>query len=409
MKTYTYLILGGGTAAGYAAEEFAEQKISTGELLVIGAEPVLPMNRPLLSKDFLSGKSNDDEILIHDQQYYDQHGIEILTGTKVVDVNLTKKSLTLENNGQVGYGKLLIATGSKVRKLTIPGAEGHVYYLRTLRDAEDIKQKAKESGRVVVIGGQFIAAEVAASLRMLGLEVSLVYPEDFLMSSLATRELGMFFDYLFGSKGVSLLKNKKVTSLKQKADKEYVVLNTGEEIETDMIVAGIGVEPETGLFRNSGLTIDNGIPVNEYCETSIPGVYAAGDVARYPDAIFGKSRRVEHWQNAFEQGKLAAKNMAGHQLIYKEIPYFFSDLFDYSYDFYGDTAGAEDYVVKGKPNEQDFSIFWIRKDQIVAAFISAKRPDIERNKVKEWITAGHLINPEVLRQSDVVFENVDKP
>ena len=404
MKKYEYVILGGGTTAGYAAEEFVNQNIDKDQLFIISKEKILPMNRPPFSKGYLYG-GNTEDILIQDQNYYDRHGIEILSGTKAENIDFNKKLITINNNSdEINYNKLLIATGSKVKKLNIPGAENNVYYLRTMEDAEKIRSKAVGSKKAVVIGGQFIASEVAASLRMLGLNVTLIYPHEYLMNSFDNEELGIFFNYLFSSKGVHLLKNTQAVEIKQKEEAKKIILDSGDMIEADMIIAGVGAEPDTALFKSTELVINDGIIVNKYCETSISDVYAAGDVAVFPDNVFGKLRRLEHWQNAYDQGKLAARNMAGHYFEYTEIPYFFSDLFEYSYEFWGDISNSDDYIIKGNPNKGNFSIFWMHEDIIIAAFISQKRPDTERTKAKEWIINKQRINVELLRQTDVPFE-----
>jgi len=406
IKNYKYILLGGGTTAGYAAEELVSQGVDTSRILIIGDENCLPINRPPLSKDFLSGKAVYDELLINDQNYYDEHGIDVLTNNGVTKVDFSNKILSLKNGEQVKYRKLLIATGSKVKKLNVPGSDKeNVFYPRNVNDAKKILKKADSSKKAVILGGGFIASEVAASLRQRGLENAvLVHPKKYPLDEFKNEEIGIFFNHLFYTNGVDTVPNARVVEFIGDDTVQQVKLDSGDTIPADLVVAGIGVEPDLDLFEHSVLEMDDGIIVNEYCETNIPDVYAAGDVARFPDPLYNKTRRLDHWQNALEQGKHAAKVMTGYHEPYLALPYYFSDLFDFSFEFFGDANGPSDYVIKGNVNKGDFSVFWVRRNKIIAAFISSSRREVERKKAREWIINKSDINIEVLRDTNAPFE-----
>lgn len=400
-----YVILGGGTTSGYAAEEFVQQGIDSNQLLIISNEPVLPMDKPPLSKSYLTGKSKPEQILINDQNFYDNNNIKVLLNTSAKQIDFEKSEILLENEEKVNYEKLLIATGAFVKKLPDEiSSSANVYYLRTITDSLNIKSKAFNVKKAAVIGGQFIASEAAASLRKLGLEVTLVLREKYLMQALKAEELGTFFNQLFEKNGVKILANNTVKSVTDKGNKTVLETNEGIQLDVDMVVAGVGVEPNTTLFENSALEMRDGIIVNEFLETNLPNVYAAGDIARFPDSVYKRKRRDEHWNNAYLQGKHVAKVMAGYREPYNSIPLFFSDVFDFSYDFYGDHTAADNYIIKGDLSKGDFSVVWTKDNKMIAALMSSSRPDIEKNKAMEWIKKQAKINVEVLKETNVPFE-----
>ncbi|MFW5778167.1 MAG: NAD(P)/FAD-dependent oxidoreductase [Bacteroidota bacterium] len=409
MKNYKYVIIGGGTTAGYAAKEFTEQGIGYGELCIISDENILPMNRPPFSKNYLVDPEQDEEIPVNDRNFYSEHGIEVLTETITESVDLNKKEVTLESGEIVRYEKLLIATGSEV---IIPEVENdhlneNVFYLRTKTDADQIRKKAKQSKKVVVAGGSYIGTETAASLSQMGLKVTMVVPEDKLLARFATDEISNFFVNLFREKGIEIIFNEKVVKFEGESNRvNSVVLGSGRSLDTDMVIMGTGVEPAVNIFRDTDLSINYGIIVNRYLETNIPDVYAAGDVVIFPDIIFDKINHVEHWQNAFDQGKHAAKVMTGHQEPYIFEPYFFSDIFDLSYEYFGDNELYTDIKIRGNLETGDFSIWWFDLNRLVAAFIMGKRPDAEREKAKEWIRNKQSINMHEISNGESKLEEL---
>ncbi|MCF8234033.1 MAG: NAD(P)/FAD-dependent oxidoreductase [Bacteroidales bacterium] len=392
MKHFKYIILGGGTTAGYAAEEFVEQGIDKEELAIVTAESILPMNRPPMSKGFMTDDAGMDEILINTKKFYQEHGIEVYLETCAKSVSFGAKRVELDNGDSLEYEKLLIALGSKLIKLSLPGSDlKNIFYLRNLPQAKKIREAADKAQKAIVVGGQYIGTEMAASLNQMGLEVTMVFPEDRLLSKFATVDVAAFFQNYFREKGVELIKKDEVIKFIGDNNIEKVELKSGKVLETDMVVAGVGVEPNVKLFEDSGLNISTGIVVNEFCETNVPDVYAAGDIAQFPDLIFDKIRHVEHWENAFEQGKHAAKVMTGKREPYIFLPYFFSDVFDLSYEYFGDNHTTDKTYNRGSLEEGDFSTWYFEKNWLVAAFIMGSRPDEEREAAGSWIRNKTLI------------------
>jgi NADPH-dependent 2,4-dienoyl-CoA reductase/sulfur reductase-like enzyme len=397
MKRYKYVIIGGGVAAGFAAQEFVQQKVGPGQVAIITADSSLPYDRPPLSKGFLAGESSLADILFEKAAFYREQGILVKTRASVINLDLRRRVLHCQPAGAIGFEKLLIATGSEVRRLHLPGADlKGLYYLRLLRDAQALRRQIKKGKRAVVIGSGFIGMEVASVLARGGVETTLIFPQDRVWSKLFTPAMSEWFQRYFEKRGVKLLAEQRVAALLGNKTVRAVGLDSGEEIPADFVVAGIGVVPATRLFEKTPLEIKDGICVNEFLETNHPGVWAAGDVSNYPDKVFDKRRRLEHWDNAVEQGRCAVRNMMGKPQPFIHVPYFFSDLFDLSYEFWGDAAGADDVVYRGKMDSGKFSVWWFRKERLVAAF-AMSRPDEERELAPKWIIEGTKINRKALR------------
>ncbi|MFW6328293.1 MAG: NAD(P)/FAD-dependent oxidoreductase, partial [Bacteroidota bacterium] len=358
---------------------------------------------------FLKDEMEQKEILINEKSFYEENGIDIELETSAKSVNFGKKSIQLDNDEEIIYDKLLIATGAKLRRLKIKGSELEgVFYLRSIDQSKSIKEYAKSHNKAVVVGGQYIGSELAAGLKTLGTEVDFVFPEDRMLSKFATADIAGFFQNYYRDKGINILPNDEIIQIMGDSKVKQVELRSGKKLHTEMVVAGIGVEPFVDLFKNTGLNLNDGIVVNEYCETNIPDVYAAGDVARFPDFIFDKMRRIEHWENAFEQGKHAAAVMSGRRERYEFLPYFFSDVFDLSYEFFGDTEDADSYFYRGNIDSGNFSTWWFRSDILQAAFIMGERPDEEREKAREWIKNKTILNAEEIEYEDNNLDDILK-
>jgi 3-phenylpropionate/trans-cinnamate dioxygenase ferredoxin reductase component len=402
---HKYVILGGGTTAGYAVKELIKQKADPQNIAIISAEDTVPVDRPPLSKGFLKSEMQENETYIENDRFYEDKGISLYLGIRATNFNQEEKRIRITDEEAIQYDYLLIATGASPIQLEIPGSGlENIFYLRNIADAIAIKEKAQQAKSAVVIGGSYISTEVAASLKSLGLDVTIVFPEHYLLERFSVPEMGVFFNQLFKDNGVTLVNQQMVSEIIGNDKAEKVKLSSGEVISTDLVVAGIGVKPNTDLFENSGLEIDDGILVNEFCETNLPDVFAAGDVARFPDLVYGGTRRVEHWENAFEMGKNAAKSMIGYKEPYRFLPFFFSDIFDFSYEYFGDPSNANQHVIHGDINKGNFSVFWFKDAIMDAAFLSADRPEVEREKVKEWIMKKTHLNTEVMEHSEVPFQ-----
>jgi NADPH-dependent 2,4-dienoyl-CoA reductase/sulfur reductase-like enzyme len=395
MVSSKYIILGGGMVAGYAAKESASRGLRSGELTMVSAEDTLPYERPPLSKGFLSGKDTVDGILINKLEWYEKQGIDTKLRTTIDKIDLKKKRLYADSGEVFEFEDLLIATGASARKLDCPGNDlPNVFYLRSLADSRKIREKAASSKQAVVIGGGFIGMEVASVLSQKNLDTSLIIREDRVWSRVFTRAMSEFFERYYLSRGVKLLKNESVVSL-QGGDRIDVLLSSGRKISCDMVVAGVGAAPVTELFANSGLAIENGIAVNEYLETNQPRISAAGDVANYVDKLFDKRRRVEHWDNAVSQGQHWASIISGERRPFLHVPYFFSDVFDLSYELWGDSEGATRTIARGDLSSSSFSIWWLKRDCLIAAFVM-NRPDEERQFAPEWIKSKQILSADRL-------------
>ncbi len=394
------VIAGGGMVAGYAAKQMVELGLNSGDLAILSADTSIPYERPPLSKGFLAGRETEDAIRIDSESFYAEHGINVRLGCAIAAVNAEGKQLTLSSGDKFGFEKLIVATGALPRTLDIPGAGlANVQYLRSLDDSKKIRACAEKAKRTVVIGGGFIGMEVAAVLTQMGMEVTMVLYEDRIWKKFFTPQMSLFFENYYVARGVRFLKTTNVIELRGAGrDGDSVaaaVFSDGQTLGCDMVVAGIGVRPATDILAGSGVEVGDGVMVNEYLETSRPGILAAGDVANYTDVLFGKRRRAEHWDNAVSQGKYCARALMGERAPFKHVPYFFSDVFDLSYEFWGDAADAEEIIHRGDLSSNSFSVWWLRKKSVVAAF-AMNRPEEERDSAMKWIESKEPVSAEKL-------------
>ena len=392
MNESKFVILGGGMVAGYAAKQLVEMGLKPGDLAILSADTTAPYERPPLSKGFLAGRESEESIRINPDDFYRQHGIELRLRCPVSAVDPARRRLALESGGEFGFDKLILATGGRVRTLDIPGASlAGVHYLRSLANSKAIREHAAKAKRAVVIGSGFIGMEVAAVLAQKGLEVTMILRQDRIWKPFFTPQMSSFFEAYYAARGVRFLRTATVRQLKGDGAVDTAVLAGGQEIPCDMVVAGIGVLPITDMLAASGIELDNGVKVNEYLESSRPGILAAGDIANYMDILFGKRRRVEHWDIAVAQGQYCAHALMGERAPFRHVPYFFSDVFDLSYEFWGDPAAAEDAVHRGDLATNSFSVWWLRQGKLVAAF-AMNRPEEERDNAPKWIEAGQALS-----------------
>lgn len=396
MESHEYLILGGGVVAGYAAQAFAKGGIRPGALAILSAEKTLPYDRPPLSKEFLAGKKNEADILIEDAAFYRQHGIDVHLNTRIESVDFQLRCLKAASGEVFGFGSLLIATGSRVQTLDVPGADlSGIFYLRTVTDSEAIRRAAKEARQAVVVGSGFIAMEAAATLAGAGVPVTVVFRGAHFLGAVFTPPMSDFFHDYYRSHGVTLRPGQTVTGFRGEGHVAAVTLAGGEEVPADLVVAGVGVAPNVSLFEGSGLEIDGGIVVDERLRTQLPNVYAAGDVVQYRDVLFDKPRHIEHWDNAKAQGRHAAGNMLGKDEPFVHVPYFFSDVFDLSWEYWGDADGADRVVYRGDMHGGAFSTWWLRGERVVAAF-AMNRPAEETKTAPEWIKHKQTVSAAAL-------------
>lgn len=391
MDRSKFVIAGGGMVAGYAAKQLVELGLGSGELTILSMDDAVPYERPPLSKGFLAGRDSEESIRINPESFYRERGIGIRLGIEVTEVQPDRSRLLLRG-GEIGFENLVLATGAHARMLDIPGARlANVHYLRSLHDSRSIRESARKAKRAAVIGGGFIAMEVASILAQEHIEVTMLVREERVWQRLFTHEMSKSFETYFAARGVRFVKRAALKALRGDGAVQAVELSDGNSIACDMVVAGLAVRPATEFLAGSGIEVSDGITVNEYLETNRPGILAAGDVANYPDLIFGKRRRVEHWDNAVSQGQHCARILMGERVPFRHVPYFFSDVFDLSYEYWGDSADADQVVHRGDLAGNRFSAWWLRQGTVVAAFVMG-RPEEEREAAPRWIESRQRVS-----------------
>jgi len=311
----------------------------------------------------------------------------------------------LSRSGEdLGFEKLIIATGARVKTLDVPGGDlPGVCYLRSLDDSKRIREHAGSAKRALIVGGGFIAMEVASVLAQKGITTTMLLREERIWKQFFTPGMSRFFESYYSQRGVEFIKQTKLSELRGDGAVTSAVLEGGRSIECDLVVAGIGVQPVTEAIANSGIEVADGVVVNEYLETKLGGIYAAGDVANYQDTLFGKRRRVEHWDNAVSQGQHCARTLLDERKPFVHVPYFFSDIFDLSYEFWGDPAGAGEIVERGDLGTNSFSVWWLQQERVVAAF-TMNRPDEEHDAAPRWIESKQRVPAERLRGAGSLSE-----
>lgn len=382
MDYFDYLIAGGGLTASSCASTLRGLG-AEGRIGLLCAEPHLPYHRPPLSKGVLLGREPVAGVYDHNERFYQKKGIEVFPGRRAASLDAGNATIRDDVGGSCRYGKLLIATGSALRTLNVPGGDlGNLFYLRTVSDAEAILAACDHARTAVVVGAGFIGMELASAFAQRGLETHMLVREDRLFTKLQSRELADFFTSYYREQDVTLHVGQSAEAF-EGTDRVSSVLTTGgERIPCDLVAVGVGVEPDTSWLQGSGAELGDGVVVNEFLESNLPNVYAAGDVANFYDPVFNKRRRIEHWDNAIRQGELAARNMLGRHEPYRMVSYFFSDLFDLNFEFLGDNSEFDQVVTRGRLEERSAVVLWLKDHQLVAAFLlgesAADRPEIER-------------------------------
>ena len=366
MKRHT-VFLGGGLASAAAIGSYREAG-GDDRLALVTSEVFLPYHRPPLSKGYMRGESGRDDALVEPAQHYVDADVELRVGTVVESVDLDGRTLRLADaDGEMSFDRLVVATGATPRPLRVPGAESPgVYTLRALADADAIRAAAAEVETAVVVGGSFIGTEVAASLSQLGLEVALVHQGPALHERLAVPELSDHLRELFSARGVEVLLEHEVTAIEGKDRVERVIAGD-RRLEAGLVVVGVGVEPATGVLAEERLELGDGIVVDERFSASAPDVFAIGDVARFPDAAAGRTRRIEHWDNAEAQGEHLGRLLAGAtEEPFDHVAMFFSDVFDLSFELYGDLHEHDEVIVRGNVEDHHALAMFLRDDVLTA-------------------------------------------
>ena len=359
------VIVGAGAAAEAAAEMLRREGFS-GSLTMITAEPTEPVDRPNLSKDYLAGNAEPEWVPLRPPEFHEKHGITVRRGSRVDAVDVASGKVILDDRTQLEYDRLLLATGADPVSLQLPGGDlPHVHYLRTRADSEAIIEAAKRARRACIMGASFIGLEVAASLRERNLDVVVVAPELLPLGKVLGRELGAFVQRLHEDHGVKFRLGSTATQI----ESTKVLLDNGETIDSDIVVIGVGVRPAVALAEQAGLNVNRGVVVDEFLETSAQNVFAAGDIARWPDARTGEPTRVEHWVHAERMGQTAARNMLrdkSERERFSDIPFFWSAHYDATIRYVGHAEKWDDVLISGSVDARDAAVGYRKDGRILA-------------------------------------------
>jgi 3-phenylpropionate/trans-cinnamate dioxygenase ferredoxin reductase component len=375
-----YLLIGGGLAAANCARWLREDG-ADGTVLLVGREPDPPYNRPPLSKGYLQGKESREEVLFRPDDWWQEQDIDLMIRTSVMKLDAGERVATLSTKDEVAFDKALLATGANVRRLSVDGCElDGIHYLRAFANSDAIRAEADRSDRVVLIGGSYIGTEVAASLTWAhGVKCSIVMLENITLEGFYGDKVGGFFQGVLEDHGVDVYGGQELERFEGSDGRvRKVVTKAGLELECDAVVIGTGVVPDTTLARHAGFELGDagGVRCSSGLETSVPGIFAAGDICEYDSPIHGRPMRIEHWDVAFNQGKTAALNMLGRGVEHDVVPYFFSDLADWSWmEYVG--PGSGDTVVRGSLEDGDFTAFYLDGGRVTAALTVGRSDDLE--------------------------------
>lgn len=362
-----FVIIGASLAGSKAAETLRSEGFD-GRVVLIGEEPVRPYERPPLSKGYLRGEDDFDSAAVHQADFYSSNNIELRTSTRVTVIDPEASEIELSGGERLRYDRLLIATGASPRRLSIPGSElGGIHYLRNVADADALRQAINAAKPVVVIGAGWIGAEVAASARQLGADVTLVELESVPLKRVLGEEVGKIFGDLHAEHGVKLHFGVAIESIRGAGKAEEVILSDGTAIAAGVVVVGVGVAPRTELAQVAGLALDNGIVTDEHLVSSIPGIFAAGDVANVFYPAYGKGIHLEHWSAALNQGPVAAMNMLGQNVAYDHVPFFYSDQYELGMEYRGWAQSFDEVVLRGDIARREFIAFWMHHGKVAAA------------------------------------------
>ncbi len=362
----TFVIVGASLAGAKAAEELRRAGFG-GRIVLIGEEAVRPYERPPLSKAYLQGAAGFDKAAVHDESWYTDHDVDLLVSTAVISIDTGTATVALSTGESVRYDRLLIATGCSPRKLSVPGSDlPGVHYLRTIEDSDAIRQAIAANGHIVIIGAGWIGTEVAASARLAGAEVDLVDMASSPLEASLGPEIAAVYRDIHLEHSVRMHMNTTVEAIRGAGVVEEVVLAGGNTVPAAAVVIGVGAAPRAELALAAGIEVEDGIATDQFMETSVPGVYAAGDVACTYYPFYGTRIRLEHWDAAINQGKAAARSMLGEQEPYDRIPYLYSDQYDVGMEYTGYARTWDRVVVRGDASSREFIAFWIKDGRVAA-------------------------------------------
>jgi 3-phenylpropionate/trans-cinnamate dioxygenase ferredoxin reductase subunit len=372
------LLIGGGMAAAHCAAE-VRKRGGEQSILLVGREPDPPYERPPLSKEYMRGESRREDAYVNGVGWYEDNDVELLSGASVMSVDLGTRTARLQTKEEVQFSKAVFATGARVNILHhLEGARlDGIHYLRVLGNSDAIREEAAAAEHVVLIGGSYIASEVAASLTAGGATCTMVMLEDVALSRAFGEEVGRYFHDVLASNGVALVTGEELEAFVGEGRVRAIRTKSGREIEGDVVVVGAGVHPDTMLAERAGLAVDNGVLCDAKLETSVEGIFAAGDVCSYESVVHGRRLRIEHWDVALQQGQHAGRALLGEAEPYRAVPYFFSDLADWtSLEYVGPAESWDEIVWRGDRDEGEFSAWYLDAGKVVAALSVERSEDL---------------------------------
>lgn len=405
-STETFVIAGAGMAGAKAAETLREEGFD-GRVVLVGAEPEPPYERPPLSKDYLRGEAERASFAVLDDGFYAEHDIELRVDCTADRLDLQAHTLHLAGGEPLAYDKLLIATGAQPNRLGVRGGDlDGVLLLRTVADADALREQLGPDRRVVVVGAGWIGCEVAASARQLGAHVTVIEPMSVPLERVLGPELGGFYRDVHVEHGVEFVLGSGVTEIDGDGRAQRVRMGDGSELTCDLVVAGIGVKPRIGLAKHAGLDVENGILVDEHLRTSAPGIFAAGDVANAFHPFYGERVRVEHWANALHQGPVAARSMLGREdAVYDRLPYFFSDQYEIGMEYTGFSHPEDRVVIRGDLAGREFIAFWVDLGGHVVAGMNVNVWDVAES-IERLIRSRAVVDVQRLADPSVELDEL---
>jgi 3-phenylpropionate/trans-cinnamate dioxygenase ferredoxin reductase component len=372
-----FLLIGGGMASAHCATEL-RRRGAEGSILLVGREPEPPYERPPISKDYLNGAAGREEAYVQSPSWYEENGVELLVGKNVLGLDTEARTAKIQGGEEVAFDKALFATGAMVNILRVEGAENEgIHYLRAFGNADAIRAEAETASHVVLIGGSYIGCEVAATLAAQGTKCTIVAMEDVALSRVYGERAGRVFQEQLESHGVTFHGGETLSAFEGDGRVSAVVTESGLAVECDMVVVGAGVRPDAMLAQRAGLAVDQGIACDSKLQTSVPGIYAAGDCCSYESVIHGRRVHAEHWDVAMQQGIHAAANMLGAEADYEVVPYFFSDLADWaSMEYVGPAYEWDQEIWRGEPDSGEFSVWYLQGGRVAGCLSVGRSEDL---------------------------------
>lgn len=398
------VVVGGGQAAGQVVASLRQEGF-IGRIVVVGREPVLPYQRPPLSKAYLVGEVTLERLLLKPRDFYVQADVDLRLGVDVTRIGLADRTLQMEDGSSLAFDSLVLATGSRPRPLNVVGADHPcLFYLRTLADVEAIRPRLTAGARLVLIGGGYIGLEIAAVARRIGLQVSVLEAAPQLLARVTGPEVGAFYGELHREHGVEVRCGVTVTGIEDHGGRPVVVSENAGRLQADLVIAGVGALPNLELARDAGLVCNHGIVVDEHCRTSVPGIYAAGDCTEQTSAIYNTQVRLESVPNAIEQARTVAATICGKSRPNRAVPWFWSDQYTVKLQSAGLQRGYDQAVLRGDPATRSFAVFYLRAGRLLA--VDAINRSAEFALAKSWIAERRLVERERLADDAVAAKQL---